>query len=133
MALRWYLAQWLKGLLTTLVAIAFVVAPIASAQTATCHDLTGQHRDHNGSLHAAAIEQSIVASLHQQGDVAPEHKSAGFKNCCASSCTTCQVVLARETVAIMHGVMTHSGFEWIDEARTGVAVAPILGPPRLPV
>lgn len=133
MVLRGHLAQWFKGLLPILVAIAFVLAPIASAQTEACHNLTGQHQDHNGSRHAAAIEQSIAPSLHQQGDVAPEHRSAGSKNCCASSCTSCQVVLARETVAIMHGVMTHSGFEWIDEARTGVAVAPILGPPRLPV
>ncbi|MDQ0304891.1 hypothetical protein [Ancylobacter polymorphus] len=133
MVLRRHLAQWLKGLLATLVAIAFVLAPIASAQTESCHGLLPHHQDHDGSRHVAAIEQSIAASLHQQGDVAPEHRPAGSKTCCASSCSACQVVLARETVAITHGLMTHSGFEWIDEAGAGVAVAPILGPPRLPV
>lgn len=133
MVLRWHPAQLLKGVLATVVAIAFVLAPIASAQTATCHDHRHQHQDHNGSRHAAATAQSIAPSLHQQGDVTPEHRSAGSKNCCASSCTTCQVVLARETVPIVHGMIAHSCFEWIDEARMGVAVAPILGPPRLPV
>lgn len=133
MVLRWHFAQWLKGLLATLVAIAFVLAPIASAQTESCHDLLRQHQDHDGSRYIASIEQSIAPSLHQQGDVAPEHRSAGSKNCCVSSCSVCQVVLAKEATSIVHGVITHSGFEWIDEAGTGVAVAPILGPPRLPV
>jgi hypothetical protein len=133
MTFRRRIDQGMRGLLAGLVAIAFLLGPIASAQAQPCHDFTHHRQDLGDHRHTASAEQASAHSLHQQGDMASEHPSNGSKNCCASICGTSQALLTKEAVSPLHAMVARSGLGWVDEAGKGIAFAPIVGPPRLPV
>ncbi|MBW9055209.1 hypothetical protein [Rhizobium mesosinicum] len=115
---------WLNAMLTVLVALALLFMPAAGVEAMQCHDRPVHA--HAGIEHPS-IQQDVHASP-RGGLHTPGHKS-----CCAVPCGFCLVLLGVDR-AEAPGVMDSSlHFAWADQTGSGLARAPMLGPPRLPV
>jgi hypothetical protein len=104
-----------RELLAVLVAIMFLVAPMAEAAPTCNNDLSQvQH-----------IETS-------KGDVAGQgdHHPIEQKACCKSVCSLCNVILPASNPVVFH--LDFGAQRYLDRQRpiTGLSSRPALGPPR---
>jgi hypothetical protein len=115
---------WTSAVLTGLIALALLLAPVASVEAMGCHEHPGH--GHSGFAHSSVLTTTSDTSL--QGDLyCPDHKG-----CCSIACGFCIVLASmdnKEAAAI--GSLVH--FAWGDQTGSGIAFPPTLGPPRLPV
>lgn len=122
-------ARWSRAVLALLAALALLVAPLAGAQAMPCHDPAGHQHAAPPSLSSG--QASGLTADHQ--DRGPERAAVDHKACCGASCAVCLVVAAREDAAVLQRPAVGKRFESSDQADSGVALQPALGPPRLPV
>ncbi|KQS91013.1 hypothetical protein ASG42_10980 [Rhizobium sp. Leaf391] len=108
--------RYAKELLTLLVAIMFLVAPMAEAAPVICD---------NSSPQVAHIETSM-GDVAGQGDLHPAEQ----KSCCKSVCSLCNVILPASDPGVFHldfGAQRHLDPQ---QSMTGLSSSPALGPPR---
>lgn len=116
---------WMDAMLTLLVALALLFAPVASVQAMACHDRL-DHAQQSSFVHSPVLKNTLASS---HGHIhTPDHKG-----CCAFQCAFCIVMAAvdREDAPAVIGSFLH--FAWADQTGSGLALPPTLGPPRLPV
>ena len=105
-----------RELLTVLVAIMFLVAPMAEAAPVIC----------NNDLPQAAQIETSNGSVAGQGDLHPAEQKA----CCKSVCSLCNVILPASNPVAFHldfGAQRHLDPQ---QSMTGLSSSPTLGPPR---
>ncbi|MBB5753707.1 MAG: hypothetical protein J0I31_04150 [Rhizobiales bacterium] len=114
---------WMRALLAFLVAIALLVAPVASAQAMPCHDLVRHEQTtvvESGQLRAVISGDGLQGHFH-----AVDHAL-----CCSSVCASCVVALAAPDATVPQRIVLTARYAQRDEIVTGVAFPPTLGPPR---
>ncbi len=115
---------WINAVLTMLVALALLFAPVAGAQAMSCHER--QVYTHPGFEHSS-IHRDVHSSL-PDGLHTPDHKS-----CCTVACSFCVVLASTDRTEAPLTVISFFHFAWSDQTGRGLALPPTLGPPRLPV
>lgn len=113
---------WINAVLAALVSLALVIAPLAGVHDVPCHD----HAAHGkvGAEHAASAEDAHPS-------LGGKVTSSPAKACCSQLCGF-HVALANQRIeapAVMSAVLRAA---WADQAGSGLAPSPTLGPPRLP-
>lgn len=111
---------------TILVAVALLFAPLANAMSMPCHDQADQ-------AHSAVAEspQHVAASDH---DDHPGHSDAvDHGSCCSFACSACVVAInkASDGSLVLVSVSQHYGRD--NQVGHGLAIPPIIGPPRFQV
>ncbi|MDW5317640.1 hypothetical protein [Rhizobium sp. PL01] len=108
--------RYVKELLAVLVAIMFLVAPMAEAAPVICD---------NGSPQVAHIETSM-GDVAGQGDFHPAEQ----KGCCKNVCSLCNVILPASDPVVFH--LDSGAQRYFDpqQSITGLRSSPALGPPR---
>lgn len=108
--------RYAKELLTLLVAIMFLVAPMAEAAPVRCD---------NNLPQTAHIETSM-GDVAGQGDLHPAEQKA----CCKSVCSLCNVILPASNPVVFH--LDSGAQRYLDPqpSITGLSSSPALGPPR---
>ncbi|SCW85560.1 hypothetical protein SAMN02927900_05692 [Rhizobium mongolense subsp. loessense] len=114
---------WVNAMLTILVALALLLAPAASAQAMQCHEHSGHGQSGFEQSSALTDDVSLQGGLHT-----PDHKA-----CCAAPCGFCIVLTSMDRTEAPAAISSFLRFAWGEQTRSGVALPPTLGPPRLPV
>jgi hypothetical protein len=133
------MVRWARSLLAALVAVALITAPAAAVQAAPCHDHVArqhdqadQRQDRSDHRYASAPERDSSPAMRDQDRSVPERAAIDLKSCCATICAVCLLVIGEEEPATVQRPAAPARFEWSDQARAGVVLAPTPGPPRLP-
>jgi hypothetical protein len=108
--------RFARELLAVLVAIMFLVAPMAEAAPEICN------KDFPQAVHG----ETPMGDVAGQGDRHP----AAQKACCKSLCSLCNVILPASNPVVFH---PNSGAQrYLDppQSITGLSSSPALGPPR---
>ncbi|PKA43284.1 hypothetical protein CWR43_09850 [Rhizobium sullae] len=116
---------WMNAMLTFLVALALLLAPAATAQAMQCHERPTH--GHAGFEHSSFVTKDAYVSL-QGGLHTPDHKG-----CCAVPCGFCTVLTNKDRAEAPLTIGSFLHFVWGDQTGSGLALPPMLGPPRLPV
>ncbi|RTL91466.1 hypothetical protein EJV44_19605 [Ancylobacter aquaticus] len=112
-------------MLAFLVAIALLIAPVASAQAMPCHDLVRHEQ--------ATIAESGQLQAAIGGDRLQGHSNAVDHTLCRSSaCASCVVAPAAPDATVPERIALTARYAQRDEIVTGLAFPPTLGPPRTP-
>jgi hypothetical protein len=105
-----------RELLAVLVAIMFLVAPMAEAAPVLCDNDFAQ----------VAHTETSISDVARPGDLDPvEHKV-----CCKSVCSLCNVILPASSPVVVH--LDSGAQRYLDpqQSITGLGSRPTLGPPR---
>ena len=105
-----------RELLAVLVAIMFLVAPMAEAAPVLCDNDFAQ----------VAHTETSKGDVARPGDLHPfKHKA-----CCKSVCSLCNVILPASNPVVFH--LDFGAQRYLDRQRpiTGLSSRPALGPPR---
>ena len=113
----------MRALLAFLVAIALLIAPVASAQAMPCHDLV---RNEQATIAESWRLQAAIGGDRLQGhSLAVDHTL-----CCSSACASCVVAPAAPGATVPQRVVLAARYEQRDKIVSGLAFPPTLGPPR---
>ncbi|WP_082928154.1 hypothetical protein [Rhizobium bangladeshense] len=121
-------ADWRKkagtiAVLTFVVVLAGVFAPVPGVQGMQCHE--HPTHDQSGVAHALALRGDLHAAqcgFHSFNHVA----------CCAVQCNVCVFTLSIDDTEAPAAIGSFLHFVWGDQTGRGLALPPTLGPPRLP-
>lgn len=105
-----------RELLAVLVAIMFLVAPMAEAAPVICDNDFAQ----------VAHTETSKGDVDRKGDLhSVEHKA-----CCKSACSLCNVILPASNPVVFH--LDSGAQRYLDpqQTTTGLSSRPALGPPR---
>ena len=105
-----------REFLAVLVAIMFLVAPMAEAAPVICDNDVPQ---------VAHIETS-KGNVALQGDLHPTEQKA----CCKSVCSLCNVILPASNPVVFHPDSGAQRYLDPQQSITGLSSSPALGPPR---
>ncbi|GAA3109025.1 hypothetical protein GCM10010520_61950 [Rhizobium viscosum] len=114
----------MNAVLTVLVTLAILFAPMAGAMAMQCHERP-VHTRHG--IEQTLIQKDAGTSL-QGGLRTPDHKS-----CCAVSCGFCLVFMNIDKTEAPADRGFFLRFAWGDQIGSGLTLPPMLGPPRLSV
>lgn len=116
---------WMNAVLTMLVAFALLLVPAAGMQATPCHEQL-DHAQHSSLVQSPVFENA--QTLFQGRFHTSDHNG-----CCVAQCTFCVVlaVVDREDAPAAMGSFLR--FAWADQTGSGLALPPMLGPPRLSV
>lgn len=108
--------RWARELLAVLVAIMFLVAPMAEAAPEIC----------DNDLSQAVHVETSMGDVAWQGDRHPVEQKA----CCNSVCSLCNVILPASNPVVFH--LDSGAQRYLDpqQSITGHSSSPALGPPR---
>ncbi|WP_168879257.1 hypothetical protein [Rhizobium sp. P28RR-XV] len=116
---------WMDAMLTLLVALALLFAPVASVQAMACHDRL-DHAQQSSFVHSPVLRNTQASS--DSGFHTPDHKG-----CCAVRCAFCVVLAVVDREDAPAAMSSFLRFAWADQTGSGLALPPMLGPPRLSV
>lgn len=125
MSVRLQPMGWVRALLAFLVAVALLVAPVASMQGMPCHDLV----DHEPSTVAGSGHLEVA---HSDNALRGHSQAVDHTLCCSSACASCVVAFATAGATVPQRIALTSHYERRDEIVSGLALPPTLGPPRTP-
>ena len=114
---------WMRALLAFLVAIALLVAPVASAQAMPCHDLVRHEQ-------ATVVESGQPQAAISGGGLQGHSHAVDHALCCSSACASCVVALAAPGPTVPKRIVLPARYAQRDEIVAGLAFPPTLGPPR---
>lgn len=105
-----------RELLAVLVAIMFLVAPMAEAAPVLCDNDCAQ----------VAHTETSNDDVERKGDLHP----VGHKACCNSVCSLCNVILPASNPVVFHLEAIAQQYLDPQQSITGLSSRPALGPPR---
>jgi hypothetical protein len=108
--------RYARELLAVLVAIMFIVAPMAEAAPVICDNDFAQVAHTETSKGNVALK----GDLHSVGDMA----------CCNSVCSLCNVILPASNPVVIHLESGPQRYLDPQQSITGLSSRPALGPPR---
>lgn len=112
--------EWAKALLATMVAFALLVAPLGTVWAMPCH--------HHAS-HQATTASSHLDLASQRDGLRSSSHAVHHEACCQNACSFCIIIIDTTSVAALP-VATTQRYGWVDQTVSGLALPPVLGPPR---
>ena len=117
------LIRWIRTAFAVLLGLVLLLSPPTSVSALP---------DHAPSSHARSM--AIVGAGFEKADqlagLPCSHHGIDHRACCGNACALCVVAIDTAQAVLLDLGARHRHYAWGDQAASGVAFPPLLGPPR---